>query len=93
MRESQTIPFKVGDLICHGRMNDESDDKKNVGHVIGFCPGVDWVRIRTIDGRQRIWLKANIHNVDHDMATGNYAPVDSASALVNAEKGVSDGND
>lgn len=64
--------FYVGDLVCRA---DRGDDlaTNEIGEVTGFCPGPRWVRVKTGDGRHRIWLKDNVHNVDSDLKEGNHA--------------------
>jgi hypothetical protein len=70
--------FIKGDLVCHQRLADagweSNDEDRQVGHVTGFCPGSEWVRVKTLNGRHHIWAKSNIHNVDADLKEGNHAP-------------------
>lgn len=72
--------FIKGDLVCHSRWDDDTEDEKNVGHVIGFCPGDKWIRVKTLDGRSRIWLKDKVHNIDADMKEKNHA-IDTGSVM------------
>ena len=73
MSDANGHPLQLGDLICHRRWNAEDGGDCNVGHVVGFGPDCKWVRIKTLDGRRRLWLDTNIHNVDADCGEGNYA--------------------
>jgi hypothetical protein len=66
--------FIKGDLVCYALITNDFDDPKAVGHFVGFCPGPRWVKIKTLDGKVRIWLKDHVHNVDADQQEGNHAP-------------------
>jgi hypothetical protein len=50
-----TTDPEIGDVVCH---NDEAH-KNRIGVVVGFCPGREWRRIKTRDGKHRIWAVAN----------------------------------
>jgi hypothetical protein len=58
-------PFLVGDVV--DRINNAGG--LICGVVTGFCCNDKFVRVRTDDGRHRIWLKANLGNVDADLRT------------------------
>lgn len=66
------IPFQVGDLVFHHRMDDDSPAPSDYGVVWGFCPGPNWIRVKTHDGKYRIWAKGRVVNVDFDMQMGRY---------------------
>jgi hypothetical protein len=67
-------PFMLGDLVFHRRLGDTGEDDDHlVGHVIGFCPSPRWLRIKTGDGKKRIWLRHNVENCDFICGEGNYA--------------------
>jgi len=57
---SDASDFCVGDIVS--RLN--SDGRIICGFVTGFCPSRAWVRVKTDDGRSRIWLARNLANDD-----------------------------
>ena len=59
--DRQLAGFFVEDVVCR-------NDNGIIGEVVGptrdgFCPAAKWIRVKTRDGRIRIWLKDNIHRV------------------------------
>jgi hypothetical protein len=60
------MDFEVGDLVYHMSVIDEDEERRFIGHVTGFCPGPQWVRVRTNDGRKHIWLKEHVENISSD---------------------------
>lgn len=53
---------KIGDMVCH---NDEAC-RNRMGVVIGYCPGDQWRRIKTRDGKHRIWAVENFTVLDQE---------------------------
>ena len=47
------MDYLLGDTVSHVETG-------IVGEVAGFCPGTQWLRVRTGEGRKRIWLKENL---------------------------------
>lgn len=67
-------PLHHGDFVAHCRWKDDSEDgDRHVGHVVGFGPDNKWVRVKTLDGRRRLWLDEHIYNVDAVCKEGRYA--------------------
>lgn len=62
--------FRAGDLVYHLSINDESDERKLVGRITGFCPSDKWIRVKAIDGGSHIWLKENVCNIDAEERLG-----------------------
>lgn len=53
------IEFRIGDNV-------ESLSSLARGEVVGFTGAGRCVRVRTADGRSRIWLKENVYNLDDE---------------------------
>lgn len=53
---------KIGDMVVH---IDETH-KNRVGEVVAHCPGHEWLRVKTFDGKTRIWAVANMAVLDPD---------------------------
>lgn len=66
-------PFAVGDFICLMVEDDDDLADSKIGYVTGFCPGPQWIRVRTLDRKRRIWHKDKTNNVDFVCREGNYA--------------------
>lgn len=73
MADGPEHPLQVGDFVCHTRWDGDSDGDNQVGYVVGFAPSRNWVRIKTLDGRNRVWARSHLHNVDAESREGNYA--------------------
>jgi hypothetical protein len=56
--DAYTSAFRIGDTVS--RL--QPDGRIISGCVTSFCPGRAWVRVKTDDGRSRIWLAENLAN-------------------------------
>lgn len=56
------MEWLIGDVVYHKHRSEA--DLGFSGVVCGYCPGPEWIKVETPDGRKRIWLREHVHNVD-----------------------------
>lgn len=54
--------FEIGDLVYRPDRIEDGGPTSG-GEVIGFGMSHDWIKVRTFDGKERLWSRGNIVNV------------------------------
>jgi hypothetical protein len=61
-----TEAMQIGAMVFH--KDDAKKREQRFAEVVGYCPGHEWRRVKTLDGKRRIWAVENMIELDDELA-------------------------